>query len=313
MEDARVAKLFLSAIIGKELIDIQFLPQELSGVKPAEGEPLSLNLTIYRLDFSAKVKDVNGHEDLIIIEVQKSKLYSDLQRFRRYLGKQYMNENLYLEVIDKNSKPIKTGIPIYTIYFLGSSLQGFENHPVVRIKMEISDNATGETLRKGDGFIKSLYHEGTIVNIPALKGRRREDLEILLSIFDQANRTSDMHILNIEELDFPVQFRPIIRRLKKAVEVKEVRDVMDIEDDFVKEINEYEDRVKAQISIAEAERSQKEEAQRKQEEAQRKQEEAQRKQEEAILLLLKSGVTPATISEQLNLSLDYILSLLKSE
>ncbi|MFZ1751529.1 MAG: hypothetical protein WAU01_15125, partial [Saprospiraceae bacterium] len=153
-----------------------------------------------------------------------------------------------------------------------------------------------------------------------------------LSIFDQENRTNDMHILNIKEQDFPSQFHPIIRRLKKAVEVKEVRDVMDIEDDFVKEINEYESRVVKQTALFEEERRQKEEAQRKQEEAQRKQEEALRKQEEAqrkqeeerqqkeeaqlkqkeaIVLLLKNGVSPEIISEQLSLPIDFVKSLWK--
>ncbi|MGB4959214.1 MAG: hypothetical protein WBO36_07050, partial [Saprospiraceae bacterium] len=72
MEDARVAKIFLSAIMAKELVDIQFLPQELIGDKTSNDETLSLNLTIYRLDFSAKVRDKDGQEELIIIEVQKS-------------------------------------------------------------------------------------------------------------------------------------------------------------------------------------------------------------------------------------------------
>ena len=148
--------------------------------------------------------------------------------------------------------------------------------------------------------------------------------------FDQANCTADMHIMNVKEQDFPEKFQPIIRRLKQAVEVKEVRDVMEIEDDFVKELNEYEERVKRQTELYENERKLKEEAQRKQEEAQRKQEEAQRKQEEAqrkqeeaqrkqeeaqrkgeeaILLLLKSGISPHVISEQLKLPLEYIESL----
>ncbi|MFZ1750607.1 MAG: hypothetical protein WAU01_10460, partial [Saprospiraceae bacterium] len=103
-------------------------------------------------------------------------------------------------------------------------------------------------------------------------------------------RTNDMHILNIKEQDFPSQFHPIIRRLKKAVEVKEVRDVMDIEDDFVKEINEYESRVVKQTALFEEERRQK---------------------EEAIVLLLKNGVSPEIISEQLSLPIDFVKSLLK--
>ena len=81
MEDARVARLFLSAIIQREIIDIQFLPQELSGVKSQDSIKTSLNLSIYRLDFSAKVKDTAGNEELIIIEVQKTRMYGDIMRF----------------------------------------------------------------------------------------------------------------------------------------------------------------------------------------------------------------------------------------
>ena len=47
------------------------------------------------------------------------------------------------------------------------------------------------------------------------------------------------------------------------------------------------------------------------EEERRQKEEAQNKQEEAIVLLLKNGVSAERISEQLNLSVDYIKSLLE--
>ena len=95
-----------------------------------------------------------------------------------------------------------------------------------------------------------------------------EIANLLLSIFDQANRQENHHIMNVKETDFPEKFRPIIRRLQAAIQEKEIQDIMTVEDDFLSELNEYENR------IAEATK-QKEEAQRKQEEAQRKQEEAE--------------------------------------
>ena len=149
-----------------------------------------------------------------------------------------------------------------------------------------------------------MYHEGTIINIPALKGHRRGELELILSVFDQENRTKDMHILNVKEQDFPAKFQPIIRRLKQAVEVKEVRDVMEIEDDFVKEINEYENRVNKQTHLLE-------EAQRQKEIALRNQEEERRQKEDAILLLWQNGISAERIAEQLNLPLAYVESLNK--
>ena len=115
----------------------------------------------------------------------------------------------------------------------------------------------------------------------------------------------------MKETDFPEKFRPIIRRLQAAIQEKEIQDIMTVEDDFLAELNEYENR------IAEATK-QKEEAQRKQEEAQRKQEEerkqkeeAQRKQEEerkqkeeAIKLLLSLGLPKEEIARKLGLSLE---------
>ena len=175
----------------------------------------------------------------------------------------------------------------------------------------IRDRYTREIIEQRNPFIESLFHQGIIINIPALSQKRRDELELLLSIFDQANRQENHHIMNVKEMDFPEKFRPIIRRLQAAIQEKEIQDIMTVEDDFLAELNEYENR------IAEATK-QKEEAQRKQEEAQRKQEEerkqkeeAQRKQEEerkqkeeAIKLLLSLGLPKEEIARKLGLFLE---------
>jgi len=120
-----------------------------------------------------------------------------------------------------------------------------------------------------------------------------------------------MHILNVKEENYPVQFRHILNRLKQAVQVKEVRDVMELEDEFVKEIHDYEDRITREIRLKEEAQRRQEEAQRKQEEERTQKVEAQRKQVEAILMLLNSGISPEAISNQLQLPLEYIQSLRK--
>jgi len=45
--------------------------------------------TVYRLDFSARIKTQNGAVKQVIIEIQKAKFAADIMRFRRYLGEQY--------------------------------------------------------------------------------------------------------------------------------------------------------------------------------------------------------------------------------
>ncbi|MBK7475259.1 MAG: hypothetical protein IPI11_04270 [Haliscomenobacter sp.] len=168
----------------------------------------------------------------------------------------------------------------------------------------IRDRYTREIIEQRNPFIESLFHQGIIINIPALSQKRRDELELLLSIFDQANRQENHHIMNVKEMDFPEKFRPIIRRLQAAIQEKEIQDIMTVEDDFLSELNEYENR------IAEATK-QKEEAQRKQEEERKQKEEAQRKQEEerkqkeeAIKLLLSLGLPKEEIARKLGLSLE---------
>jgi len=74
MKDKKVAKLLLSAIIGREIVDLEFRP---TGYHFPVGEML----TVLRMDFSARVQDENGKQELIILELQKAKLASDIMRF----------------------------------------------------------------------------------------------------------------------------------------------------------------------------------------------------------------------------------------
>jgi hypothetical protein len=293
MEDHKVAKIFLSALTKLDIVSLELMPQELLVDKNSNKKTIltGLNLSIYRLDFSAKIQQLDGTEKIIIIEIQKSKFAHENMRFRRYLGKQYMNEAFFQWVVDTNGKNYKMGLPILPIYILGERIEGFDNVPVIIVNRTIKDRYTDQVIDEKHHFIDALFHDGIIVNIPALTGKRRDELEKLLSIFDQENRLENYHIMNVKEIDFPEKFRPIIRRLQQASQEKEVRDIMIVEDDFLAEINDYEHR------IAESEKQKNEERRLK--------EEALRKQEEAVKLLLKMGMTKEEIIKSLSLPSDY--------
>jgi len=115
--------------------------------------------------------------------------------------------------------------------------------------------------------------------------------------------------MNVKEMDFPEQFRPIIRRLKSTIEVREVRDVMELEDDFVKEIQEYEDRVKtAKSNLNDALQQNvvafklKDETINQKEEERRQKEKKRRQKESAVLLLLSNGVDKKQIAKKLGIT-----------
>jgi len=79
-----------------------------------------------------------------------------------------------------------------------------------------------------------LHHKSWIVQISCLKARRRNELEQLLAIFDQSNRTNDNHILNVKEENFPEKYRPIIRRLKGAASDSKVKKQMKEEEEIIR-------------------------------------------------------------------------------
>ena len=224
MEDNRVAKLLIGKIIGEEILELEPRPQEVSF---EASTPRSF--TVYRLDFSAVVKTPKGSKR-IIVEVQKAKLAADIMRFRRYLGQQYIDKENSALVKGK-----KQAFPIVSIYFLGYSLSNIPA-PVLKVRRVYTDLATSKVFSVKNDFIESLTHDSYVIQIERLAGRRRTELEMLLSVFDQDHLTDGNHILNVREEEFPVEFRPLIRRLQGAAEKKEVRQIMDAEDEIIEEL-----------------------------------------------------------------------------
>ena len=226
MEDNAVAKLVVSSIIGEEVLELEPKPQERTREKLQIGSDNS-SLTVYRLDFSAKIKAPDGQK-LVHIEMQKAGLPTDIPRFRRYLGEQFADPNNNISTSGGT-----VGLQIYCIYFLGKDL-GFKDTSVLKISPNVVDVATSEVINTKSDFIDSLHHKSWVVQINCLKARRRTELEQLLAVFDQSNLTKDWHILNVSEEDFPEKFRPIIRRLKSAASDSKVKNQMKTEDEFLR-------------------------------------------------------------------------------
>jgi uncharacterized coiled-coil protein SlyX len=123
----------------------------------------------------------------------------------------------------------------------------------------VKDRATGQELYLKNEFIDSLHHQSWIVQIPNLKKHRRDDLEKLLSIFDQNRIKDNDHILNVNEDDFPEEYRHIIRRLKQAAESEEVAEQMIAEDELISDFQELERKIAEQDEVIEEKNKQMEE------------------------------------------------------
>ncbi|MCS7027641.1 MAG: hypothetical protein NZ519_02650 [Bacteroidia bacterium] len=218
MEDVQIAKILLSDLLQEEIIDLQVRPQEyILDV---------ITTTVYRLDFNAKIKNTDGTEKIVLVEIQKAKFPTDILRFRRYLGEQYRAE----QNLVKTEKDGFKALPIITVYFLGYPLSSNPPYPVLRVRRNVTDNSTQEVIDIKDEFIESLTHDCVIVQIPKLKETRRNELEMILSLFDEREYRYE---ISVNEEDYPERYRGVIRRLLKAAASEELRKSMEIEDEII--------------------------------------------------------------------------------
>ncbi len=225
LEDERAAKILLSALLKQEVRDLKMRRNEYTNLQQTR-------ISLFRIDFSAKIVDASGTERLVLIELQKTWLATETLRFRQYLGTQYLNKENIVE-----ETPGGFGLPIISIYILGHKI-GDLDQPVVYVRRHYLDYDNRE-IRKGvpDPFIESLTHDSIIVQLPYLKENARNYLERILSIFDQGLRiSSDDHLLNIDEEKMGVDELLLVRRLTLAAASPEIRREMQVEDEILSEI-----------------------------------------------------------------------------
>ena len=302
MEDERIAKTLLSALLKKEVVAVETRRNEYTnGVRD--------NISMFRIDFGAHVREVDGNVHLVLIELQKTWLETETLRFRQYLGAQYTNpENVPTE----NNKE-GYAIPMVAIYLLGHKVGGIKV-PVLYVNHRTYDY-DGNLVTEGipDPFVESLIHDSIIVQIPRLHGHVNNRLEKVLSVFDQTQKDgSNRQVLNINDSPFENDddMQYLLRRLLMAAADSQLRQDMNVEDEYFKAL---EDRDTA-LMIRDKKLAEQEE-QLKQNEAQLKQNEAQLKQHEAqiktmVHLLSKSGFSIQQIAESVGMSPDQVKLLL---
>ena len=191
---------------------------------------------MFRIDFGATVREADGSERLVLIELQKTWLETETLRFRQYLSTQYSSKaNIVEDSQDKHA------LPMVAVYLLGHKVEDI-NVPVIYVNHNIYDyNGNLVETKHPSPFVGSLTHECIIVQIPLLHGRINNRLEKVLSIFDQSNICSiDHHVIEVNENsyadDHDMQY--IVRRLQSAIANPHTRKEMNIEDEFFKAIED---------------------------------------------------------------------------
>ena len=309
MEDERIAKTLLSALLKKEVVAVEMRRNEYTnGVRD--------NISMFRIDFGAHVKEPDGTIRLVLIELQKTWLETETLRFRQYLGAQYSNPE---NVPSENNKD-GYAIPMVAIYLLGHRV-GDINVPVLYVKHKAYDY-DGNVVTDGipDPFVESLIHDSIIVQIPLLHGQVNNRLEKVLSVFDQSQKNgSDRHVLNVNDTPFDDDddMQYLLRRLLMAAANAQLRQEMNVEDEYFKALEDRDTALmmKDKKLAVQAEQLEQNKAELEQNKAELEQNKAELEQNKAqlrtmALLLSNSGMSVEEIAKSVGMSQDQVKLLL---
>ena len=232
MKDERIAKTILSALLKKEVVHVTVRPHEYSNTTRD-------TLSMFRIDFAATVREKEGNEikdRIVLIELQKTWLNTETLRFRQYLGAQYNNKNNIREADEKGF-----AYPMVAVYLLGHKV-GNIKEPIVYVNHDVFDY-NGNVVAEGNAepFVESLTHNSIIVQIPRLQGNVNNRLEKVLSVFDQTNVEGDtQQVLKIDEDKYADDndMMYVLHKLTAAAANSEMRQDMNVEDEFYKAIED---------------------------------------------------------------------------
>ena len=301
MEDDRIAKTILTALLKKKVIDVKIRRNEYANLTRRES------ISMFRIDFAATVLDEDNKPHLMLIELQKTWLPTETLRFRRYLALQYNNEENMLK-----EEHEKYAIPMVAIYLLGHRVGKIEE-PVIYVNHH-AYNYDGKKVEEGipDPFVESLQHDSIIVQIPLLHGRVNNRLEKVLCLFDQTNVADNKKVIKVDDKQFEGDndMEYIVRRLQSAAADPDMRYQMNAEDEFFKELE-----ARDSLIMEKDGQLKEKDGQLKEKDGQLKEKDGQLKEKDEMLRkmitgMLENGMSLDDIAKMLNKTVDEVKQIL---
>ena len=211
MQNDRIAKKVLSVLLECEVLELSLDQREIITVEKKR------HLNLYRFDFNATIINEQGETQKVFIELQKSKLPTNLLRFRTYLGANYIKKDSVTNDLDIEEERI---YPIISIYILGYNVVDIP-YLAVNIDNKITNIVTKEEVNINSDFIDLLTHKTRVIQIRRLSEERRTRLEQFLMLFNQDYMKGEKYILDLTEI--PEEFNDIADYLGRLFQDEDFR------------------------------------------------------------------------------------------
>jgi predicted transposase/invertase (TIGR01784 family) len=178
VSDPEIATAMIETLLETKVVDIALKPTEHN--KPMDDD--DKRPRFMRIDYSATIRNKDGEEQKILIEMQKGSGSENILRFREYLAVAgYMPK-----------KDEKNPIPVITVYFLGFKLQHVDT-PCLKVARQYIDMLNNTVLETKEKFVELLTHDSYIIQAQRININKepRTRLENILSVFEQKNFVGD--------------------------------------------------------------------------------------------------------------------------
>jgi len=300
MQEERYAKKVLSVILDMDVESVSLQQQE------SVYQDDNKQLRVFRLDFKATVRNSQGEVSTVLIELQKSRFPTDVERFRNYLGMNYLTSRSGKKesspeehVVSEPTTAYRGIYPIITIYILGYKLDDLPYLAVI-VNRDVIDSVSKKKIKTQSFFVEYLTHQSHIIQIARLPEERRSRLEKFLTLFNQAWCSEWEYILDLQEV--PEGFEDIAGYLREPIEDEQFRRNLELERQTEYAFYEQEAKMRELEKLRKESDKLREESEKQAEIYRKQKESAYQKLREYAKSLKKDGASLNEIIEKTGLS-----------
>jgi len=219
---------------------------------PVTGKDIKL----LHLDFVAVIEKENGEEEMVMIELQKVALETDIFRFKEYIAENFQKKRKIFKTDPDTGQEIETESPyrLIPIFILNFTIEEDINDLMIKTRQIKTGIFTDKEIGKRNEFIDYLSYELYVVQLPYLQRIEQLDFEnneykqklfALLKLFDQrAKKIDNEYRLRLFRRMFPGFLDRVIKRLQTAdIDNPNLEKQMKAEDYYLKPLVQRDNKI----------------------------------------------------------------------
>ena len=147
-------------------IDKDIKISEITIKDPVTGKDIKL----LHLDFAAVIEKENGEEELVIIELQKVAIETDIFRFKQYIAENFQKKRKVNRADPDTGQVVEIELPyrLIPIFILNFKIEDDISDLMIKTRQIKTGIFTGTELNKKNEFIDNLSYELYVVQLPYL-------------------------------------------------------------------------------------------------------------------------------------------------